>query len=172
MIADLNYMRDVGNLPDASALSDLKMQPHLDAAEIRLREWIGDTVYDVAETEAANFSEPRDFTAATRQTRALAVAEAYLALAHGFPSWNTVMESSAPGAGGVAMSGVIGDATFRYMNVAEEKNKTDEFVALAWQAAKPYLLSTTPTPAKSFAYDDSTPTPKAVDGDNVNEFKY
>ena len=133
MIADTTYVRDVGNLPDS--LADKQMLPHLWASAKRLRGWVGDTVYDAVETLLEDeLGDPRDFLdgftttdkALLERARNLASAEAYLAMAMGCASWNTVMDTGgAPS--GISTQGVMGDTdSSPFLKLPEEVWKLQE----------------------------------------------
>lgn len=160
MIADAAYVRTVGNLPDA--LSDTRIAPHLEAAELRLRRWVGDTAYDEAETEAEGLDLDGDgnriISGANQKTRAFAVAEAYLALAAGLPAWNTVMERVGDSAAGVSRSGRIGSDQFAYLTPDMVAALQEIYTRQAETAVQAYLAGDlgggSPGPEQSPAYDD------------------
>jgi len=156
MIADANHVRVMGNMPNS--LSDAVINPHLRHAGRRLKRWVGDAPYAESETEAGTLGTPKEFSGATAQCQALADAEAYLAIAVGIMSWNTVMQSSGSKAAGIARDGIIGESTFRYMSPSEIETMQDNMVRKAEEAAALYVVEDfgggSPGPERSFAIDD------------------
>lgn len=158
MIADAAHVRTVGNMP--ASLGDAVITPHLRNAKRRLKRWVGDSVYAESETEAEALDDPRDFTdeEVSNQTKDLADAEAYLALAAGIVSWNNVMESVGGDAAGISTSGTIGEGTYNYLTAAELEKLRELYIRNAEEAATDYLASDmgsgSPGPDRSFAFDD------------------
>jgi len=136
-VADAQHVRTTGNLPDG--VSDAVIIPHLRTAGKRLSRWVGASAYAVSETEAAGLGNPRDFSAASSQTTALADAEAYLALALGMASFNIVMTNSGGNAAGIQAEGTIGESTFRYRNMTDIEKMQDSFIRQAEAAAQDYI---------------------------------
>lgn len=141
-VADANHVRVTGHLPgDASnGISDAVIAPHLRTAGRRLLRWVGASAYAASETEAAGLGSPRNYNnAASEQTKALADAEAYLALALGITSFNIVMTNSGGNAAGLQAEGVIGDSTFRYRNQSDVEKMQESFIRQAEAAAQDYI---------------------------------
>ena len=125
MIVDGAYVRGVGNLPPD--LTDEAMTPHLEAAGIRLRRWVGATAY--ADAESAT---PAD---APRQT-ALKLAEAHLSLAVGFPAWAGNYKSGQGFVGGASLA----EGQASYLTPAQVEALQKQHLAEAERLAQPYLL--------------------------------
>ncbi len=163
MIADEAHVRTVGNLP--AALGDAAITPHLRTAKARLKNWVGDTAYTTAETEAATLGSPRDYSTAQEETAAMADAEAYLTLAAGMQSWNTVMQVYGSNAAGVTQEGTIGETTYRYLRPDQLEQAQTLYVQMAEKAVAEWLTGDngfgSPGPGRSFAYDD--------DGDAIDD---
>jgi len=156
MICDAAHVRKVGNFPDS--LSATVIDPHIRTAKRRLKRWVGASAYTTAETESEATGVPRDFSGVADATLDLADAEAYLAIAIGLPSFNTVMEGVTGGsAAGITMTGIVGENTYRYMNPDELKKMREKYLENAYEAAKDYLSDTTggmsPGPGISYALD-------------------
>ena len=136
-VADAEHVRTTGNLPDG--VSEAVITPHLRTAGRRLLRWVGASAYAASEIEAAGLGNPRDFSAASAQTTALADAEAYLTLALGIASFNIVMTNSGGNAAGIQAEGTIGDSTFRYRNMTDIEKMQESFIRHAEEAAQDYI---------------------------------
>ena len=125
MIADAAYVRGVGNLPPDTA--NEAIAPHLDAAGIRLRRWVGPTAY--ADAESVSPADPE-------RKLALKLAEAHLALAVAFTSFaGTYRENQGFQGGGSLMEGQASYLSPKQVAVLQE-----DHLAQAEALARPYLL--------------------------------
>lgn len=157
MIANSAQVRETGNLPES--LKDQQIDPHLRAAKLRLRRWVGATVYDAAEADAATYT--------LAQTQDLQDAEAYLAISIGLRSWNMVMQAvGQKGAAGITDTGIVGENSYHYMTQTAINQAEASYLQKAQEAAREWLDSDfgggTPGPDLVFAKDDEG---KVMDND-------
>lgn len=154
MIADAGHVRTVGNL--AEAVSAGMVGPHLRTARTRLKNWVGDDNYETAETEVATKRglvgqlSDDDINSLSDIAQALLDAEAYLALNHGLPSFNMVMNDDA----GVAQQGQVGETTYTFLSPGQVLNMQKMYLRNAELAAKDYIQSSDMGPGFSVAYDE------------------
>ncbi len=154
MIADPAHVRTVGNLPDA--VVDDVIYPHLRTASRRLKNWVGDSNYTSAESEVStaranlNPGESLDINTLSELAQALIDAEAYLAMCHGLPTFNMVMQDDS----GVASSGKIGEGQYSYLTAQEVEVYQEIFLHNAVNAAKNYIQQTKLETGISPAFDD------------------
>lgn len=124
-LVEVTYVRQVGNLPDK--VEDTTVAPHLSAAAIRLKRWVGASAY--IDAGAASPSDPD-------RAAALKLAEARLALAEMFASL----------AGNFQGLGFVGGASHAegqssYLTPAQVQTLADQHLAAAERLARPYLES-------------------------------
>lgn len=156
MIADAAHVRLVGNLP--AGVSTGMISPHLRTARNRLTLWVGATNYEKAETEVAAAraalvgDAELDIDALSVLSQALIDAEAFLALNHGLPSFNTVMNDDA----GITVQGQVGDngATFSYLSPGQVLGMQKMYLRNAELSAAAYIEASDLGPGISKAYDD------------------
>jgi len=154
MIADAAHIRAVGNLPEA--VDTAMINPHVRTAKTRLKSWVGADNYSTAETEVAAARtqkgqlEDADIADLSEMAQALIDAEAYLALNHGLPSFNMVMNDDA----GIATQGDVGETTFSFMSAGQVASMQKIYLRNAELAAKPYIQKSDMGPGSSPAYDD------------------
>lgn len=185
MIADAQHLRTVGNF--SATLSEEMILPYLWTASERLRTWVSDAVYEAAETfvETELTDSPRDFSNGfdenddadeVRRARALANAEAMLALALGIASFNTVFQTAGK-AGGISVSGSIAEDQFQYLTPGQVRDAEKSYMAKAELAAKKYLVEQSgvnPGPGVSHAIDNQgdpmdSNCPESVLGDGLDD---
>ena len=126
MIADCAYVRGVGGLPPD--VLDGAITPHLAAAAIRLKRWVGPAAY----ADAASAS-PAD----ADRAEALKLAEAHLALTVGMPSWAGNLQAGQGFVGGASLA----EGQASYLTPAQVRVLSDQHLAEAERLAQPYLLS-------------------------------
>ncbi|MCF8124576.1 MAG: hypothetical protein K9K34_19410 [Desulfarculaceae bacterium] len=124
-LIDEAYVRQVGNLPDK--VETATVTPHLSAAALRLKRWVGATAY--SDAGAASPSDPD-------RAAALKLAEARLALAEMFASL----------AGNYQGMGFVGGASHTegqssYLTPAQVETLAVQHLAAAERLAQPYLKS-------------------------------
>ncbi len=125
MLVDLAYVRGVGSLPPD--IEEANLIPHLDAASIRLRRWVGPTAY--ADAESASPADPE-------RKLALKLAEAHLALCAVFTSFAGAYRSGQGFQGG----GSLMEGQASYLSPKQVADLQESHLAQAEALARPYLL--------------------------------
>ena len=122
-------VREAGNLPASGVLPDGRINVFFKIAEYRLREWIGDVVYDAAVAAVGNdpikarLTESENFLVCHFGVRA---------------SWNMAVTQQ-----GIVSQKVVGNegGTITLLSKDERESLAAHFLELAAYCAKPYLTA-------------------------------
>lgn len=98
---------------------------HIVAAELRLRDWVGDGNYDAAESEG---------NTSTRGKK-LKLSEAYLVIANMIPSVNVVFAGN-----GITVQTTSGDGDVTYLSPGQIEKLVSDYVIKADMNASSYLV--------------------------------
>jgi hypothetical protein len=125
-------VRAEGNLPDD--FPDEKITPHLQAAIMRLRKLLGDTLFEEFAAESDPGDDMSQMDEDERQTFCLLKGEALLACHYGAPVWNLNTMGT-----GFRQRGGIGDGTYENLGEEDIERVAARFLERAMEWIQPYI---------------------------------
>ncbi len=132
------YIKSVA--PWMNSVPDADFGEHIIDAEIRLRDWVGDSNYDSAVSEGTS----------TNRGKRLKLAEAMLVVANMIPGLNTVF-----GDNGLSVQTSTGDGDVTYLSPAQVEKEVMRYVQRAERLSTGYFVSTNVVNKSEADADDS-----------------
>jgi hypothetical protein len=123
-LTDAAYIKVVASW--MKPIDDADFAEHIVAAELRLRDWVGDSNYGAAESEGNT----------TLRGKRLKLAEAYLTIANMIPSVNIVFAEN-----GITLQTTTGDGNVTYLSPAQIIKLAGDYVQKADMNASGYLVT-------------------------------